>query len=56
VDDAHREGARHLAGGVPTHAIGHDEERELLVDEVVVLVVLAHAPDVGRREEADVVR
>ena len=46
--------ARDLAGGVAAHAVGDDEERELLVDEVVVLVVLADAAHVGRGEEADV--
>ena len=41
-----------LARGVPAHAVGDDEERELLVDEEVVLVVLALSPDVGRGPEA----
>ena len=52
VHGAHGDRARDLARGVPAHAVGDDEERELLVDEKVVLVVLAHLPDVGRRIEA----
>ncbi len=53
VNGAHGDGARDLARGVPAHAVGDDEERELLVDEEVVLVVIADLPDVGRRVEAD---
>jgi hypothetical protein len=55
VDDPHRERAGDLARGVASHPVGHDEERELLVDEVVVLVVVAEAADVGRCVKADVV-
>ncbi len=43
VDDAHRQRARDLARRVPAHAVGDHEEAELLVDEVVVLVVVADA-------------
>ena len=49
----HGDRARDLARGVAAHAVGDDEERELLVDEEVVLVVVADAADVGRGEEAD---
>jgi hypothetical protein len=56
VHGAHRHRAGDLAGGVAPHAVGHDEERELLVDEEVVLVVVAHFADVRRGEEADRVR
>jgi len=47
VDEAHGERARHLACCVSTHPVGDDEELQLAIDEVVVLVVVANAPDVG---------
>ena len=50
---AHGDRARDLARGVPAHAVGDDEERELLVDEEVVLVVVAHLAHVGRGVETD---
>jgi len=53
VDGADGDGARHLPGCVPAHSVRDDEERELLVDEEIVLVVIAHPADVGRRVEAD---
>ena len=53
VDRADGEGAGDLAGGVAAHPVGDDEKRELLVDEEVVLVVVADAADVGRGEKAD---
>jgi hypothetical protein len=53
VHGAHGDGARDLARRVAAHAVGDDEERELLVDEEVVLVVVADLADVGRSEEAD---
>ena len=53
VDGADGERARDLAGGVAAHAVGDDEERELLVDEEVVLVVVAHAAHVGCGEKAN---
>ena len=37
----------HLARGMPAHPVGHHEERQLLVDEEVVLVRLALLPYVG---------
>ena len=48
-----RDRARDLAGGVAAHAVGDHEEGELLVDEEVVLVVVADVADVGRGEEAN---
>jgi hypothetical protein len=54
VDDADREGAGHLASGVAAHPVGDHEKRELFVDEVVVLVVVTHAADVGAGVEADI--
>ena len=39
--------ARDLAGTVTTHAVRHREESERLVDEVTVLVPVAHLADVG---------
>jgi hypothetical protein len=53
VDGAHGDGAGDLARGVPAHAVGDDEERELLVDEEVVLVVVANLAHVRRGVEAD---
>ena len=53
VDDADRERAGDLAGGVAAHAVRHHEQAELAVDEEVVLVVIAQAPDVGGRREPD---
>ena len=53
VDRTDGDGARDLACGVAAHAVGDHEERELLVDEEVVLIVLANAPHVGRGEKAD---
>ena len=47
VHGAHGDRARDLAGGVAAHAVGDDEETELLVDEEVVLVVVAHLADIG---------
>ena len=37
-----------LAGGVTAHAIGDQEQPELLVDEEVILVVIPLPADVGR--------
>jgi hypothetical protein len=53
VNGAHRHRARDLAGRVPAHTVGHDEEPELLVDEEVVLVVIANLADVGGCVETD---
>src|SRR5262249_1161275 len=43
-----RERRRDLSRGVAAHAVGDDEQTELLVDEEVILVVVALAPDVRR--------
>ena len=40
-----------LAGGVTAHAVGDEEQPELLVDEEVVLIVRALSTDVGRGRE-----
>ena len=53
VDGADGDRARDLARRVAAHPVGDDEERELLVDEEVVLVVVADLADVGRRVETD---
>ena len=53
VHRADGDGARDLARGVAAHAVGDDEERELLVDEEVVLVVVADLADIGGGVEAD---
>jgi hypothetical protein len=53
VDGADRDGARDLAGGMTAHPVCHHEERQFLVDEEVVLVVLADVPNVGRGEKAN---
>ena len=50
MDQAHRERARHLTGRVPAHPVGHDRERELLVDEEIVFVQVANAALIRRRE------
>ena len=42
---------RDLAGGVAAHAVGDQEQAELLVDEEVVLVVRTLPTDIGRRRE-----
>jgi hypothetical protein len=39
---------------VAAHAVGDDEERELLVDEVVVFVVVTDPSDIGGGEEPDI--
>jgi hypothetical protein len=54
VDRAYGEGARHFTGGVPSHSVGDDEEGELLVDEVIVLVVVAYASHVSGGEKVNV--
>jgi hypothetical protein len=43
----HGYSARHLTGRVSTHAIGHDEQTQLLVGAKVVLVCFAFHPDIG---------
>ena len=43
-----------FARRVVFHAISHHEERELLVDEVVILVLCPFASDVGRRPESEI--
>jgi hypothetical protein len=48
----HRDVRGHLARGVAAHPVGHDEQGQLLVDQEVVLVDLALAPDVGSGPEA----
>jgi hypothetical protein len=53
--DLHRHGARDLPGGVAAHAVRHDEQAELAIDEKIVLVVSPLATDVGRREELQIV-
>ena len=42
-----RGGAGDLAGAVAAHAVGDRDETHRVVDEVAVLVALAHAADVG---------
>ncbi len=54
VHRADGERARHFAGRMAAHSVGHDEKGELLVDEVVVLVVVADATDVGRGKKVNV--
>ncbi len=54
ADLGDRDLRRDLARGVSAHAIGHHEERQLLVDQVVVLVVRALAPDVRCGPEAQI--
>src|SRR5260370_36720295 len=49
----HGDGARDLACRVSTHSVGHDEEGELLVDEEIILVVIAHFAHVRCCIEAD---
>jgi hypothetical protein len=53
--DPHRHLARHLAGGVSPHAIGHDEHPMIRDHEVAVFVARAHDTDVGapRTGESD---
>ena len=53
VHGAHGDRAGDLARGVAAHAVGDDEEAELLVDEEVVLVVVADLADVGGGVETD---
>ena len=53
VHGAHGDRAGHLSRRVAAHAVGDDEESELLVDEEVVLVVVAHLAHVRRGVEAD---
>ena len=48
ADLVHGDRRGDLAGGVPSHAIGDQEQPQLLVDEEVVLVELALAADIGR--------
>src|SRR5690554_4032856 len=40
--------ARDITGGVTSHAVCHDEEVPLLIDEEAVFVVFADAADIGR--------
>ena len=47
---------RDLARCVPPHAVGYHEEGQLLVDEEVVLVVGALAPDIRCGPEAEIHR
>jgi hypothetical protein len=54
VHRAHGERAGDFAGGVASHTVGNDEERELLVNEVIVLVVVSYFAYVGRGEKTDV--
>ena len=51
ADLVDRDRRRDLAGRVAAHAVGDHEQPELLVDEEVVLVVVALPTDVGRRGE-----
>ena len=51
-----RGGARHLAAAVTAHAVGDGDEPEVVVDEVAVLVVVAHLADVGGRAHDDAER
>ena len=53
VHRAHGDRARDLAGRVPPHAVANDEQRELFVDQVVVLVVVALPADVGAGGDLD---
>jgi hypothetical protein len=53
VHRSDRNGACDLACGVSAHSIGDDKEGEFLVDEEVVLVVIAHLAHVGCGVEAD---
>ena len=48
-DDLHRHLARDLAGRVPAHAVGDDEEPTLLIRVGVeaVFVASTNAPDIG---------
>jgi hypothetical protein len=43
----HREGARNLARSVAAHAVGHEEQACIEVDEEAVLVPFADGPGVG---------
>jgi hypothetical protein len=46
ADRLHRERARDLARRVAAHPVAHDEQPRVGVEEVSVLVVVAHLPDV----------
>src|SRR5262249_8142873 len=56
VNRANGNRACDLARSVAAHSIRHHEERELLVDEEVVLVVLTNAPNVGRSKKPNGIR
>ena len=53
ADLADRERARDLTGGVPAHPVAHQKDAELGVEEVRVLIVVAHLPHMGRRSADD---
>jgi hypothetical protein len=53
MDGAHGDRARDFTRRMAPHAVSHHEERKLLVDEEVVLVVVAHLADVRSGVKAD---
>jgi hypothetical protein len=56
ADLVDRDRRGHLAGGVAAHAVGDQEQPQLLVDEEVVLVVGPLAPHVGGGREGQLHR